>query len=87
MFGSEAGTNFRLPEQLQERLRAHEYLRLLNDDLEHMAELSQKAHAQVIEARNSGVTEQTQNKYIPGELVLALARYFNMMVMLSDVAT
>ena len=70
MFGSEAGTYFRLPEQLPERLRAHEYLRLLDDDLRHLAELSQKAHAQVIEARRSGVTEETQNKYLPGELVL-----------------
>ena len=48
-----------------------EYLKLLNADLlQRLHELSQQVHAQVIAKRKSGVTEETQNVFMNGELVL-----------------
>lgn len=69
-FGSEAGVYFRLPERLAESARSHEYLRLLDEDLQRLTELSRSSHAKVINSRRTAVTESSQNLYLRGELVL-----------------
>ena len=70
MFGSEAGVYFRLPEKLAESARSHEYLRLLDEDLHRLSEMSRSAHNRVTSSRRTEVTEDTQNVYLRGELVL-----------------
>ena len=70
MFGSEAGTYLRLPERLREGEKSHTYLRLLDEDLQRLAEISREAHREVVAKRRTPVSEATQNVYMPGELVL-----------------
>ena len=70
MFGSFAGTYFRMPEHLAESARSQEYLRLLDEDLQRLSELSRKAHSKVISSRRTAVTEENRNVYLRGELVL-----------------
>lgn len=70
MFGSEAGIYFKLPEFLAESARSHEYLRLLNEDLQRLSELSRLAHSKVVRSRRTPVTDETRNVYLRGELVL-----------------
>ena len=70
MFGSEQGTYFKLPPALCESEKSHVYLRLLDEDLQRLLELSRQAHLEVIAKRRTPVTEATQNIYSPGDLVL-----------------
>ena len=70
MFGSEAGVYFKMPEFLAGSARSHEYLRLLDEDLQRLSDISRKAHAKVIDSRRTVVTDDTRNVYLRGELVL-----------------
>ena len=70
MFGSDAGTYFKLPDNLAEGDRSHTYIKLLNEDLHRLQEISRLVHADVIAKRRSAVTPATQNVFLPGELVL-----------------
>ena len=70
MFGSESGVYFKLPSALAESKRSHEYLRLLDEDLRNLSELSREAHSKVITSRRTAVSPETQNVYLRGELVL-----------------
>ena len=70
MFGSEQGTYFKLPPALREGEKSQAYLRLLNEDLQHLLELSRQAHLEVIAKRRTPITEARQNVYMPGDLVL-----------------
>ena len=66
MFGSEAGIYFKLPEFLAESARSHEYLRLLNEDLQRLSELSRLAHSKVVRSRRTPITDETRNVYLRG---------------------
>jgi hypothetical protein len=70
MFGSEAGTYHRLPKNLPTGSRAPEFLRVLDEDLKRLAELTTARHALIIQSRSSAVTKDTQNCYQPGDFVL-----------------
>jgi hypothetical protein len=62
-------TYTKLPEHLASSTRSPEFLRLLDQDLTRLWELSRSTHQKVSE-RRTHVTPLTRNVYNPGELVL-----------------
>jgi hypothetical protein len=72
MFGSEGGSRLHLPDSLQPLpgTRGGELLEQLNEDLTRLRVIARAAHAAVIAQRRSQVTPETQNVYLPNELVL-----------------
>ena len=70
MFGSEAGTYFKLPEKLAVSERSDAFLVLLNEDLKRLEAIIRGTHATVVEQRRSRVDPEAHNVYLPGELVL-----------------
>lgn len=71
-FGSTDGTYLRLPEHLAESSKSPEFLRLLDEDLQRLRAISAETHRKIIAERQSCVTPETQNIYLPGELFLVL---------------
>ena len=72
VFGSEGGSRLHLPDSLQPLpgTRGGELLEQLNEDLTRLRIIARAAHAAVIAQRRSQVTPETQNVYLPNELVL-----------------
>lgn len=73
MFGSYAGTYFRVPATLPPAERASEYIKSLNVDLERLKSIMAATHAKIRQQRSNEVTPDTQNKFLPGEMVLMKA--------------
>ena len=70
MFGSDAGTYFKLPEKLAVSERSDAFLVLLNEDLKRLEAIIRSTHATVVEQRKSHVDPKSHNVYLPGELLL-----------------
>jgi hypothetical protein len=69
-FGDAAATYFKLPESGNVPELFNSYLSLLNDNLVAIRSLSYKYQQALIKKRSNTVTEATQNKFQPGDLVL-----------------
>ena len=70
-FGSEAGTYFRLPTDIDPSTLSNEWLRIVNTDLAYIRQTSKKFQDELIRSRVSGgPTPSTQNRYQPGDFVL-----------------
>ena len=70
-FGSEAGTYFRLPTDIDPSTLSNELLRIVNTDLAYIRQTSKKFQDELIRSRVSGgPTPSTQNRYQPGDFVL-----------------
>ena len=68
-FGTESGAYFLLPTSMPPHVASNERLKLLNDDLRLVRELSYKHKAKIIESRLPS-NPVSQNKFQPGDLVL-----------------
>ena len=69
-FGSEDGTYFKLPEGLSVRDKSETWLKLLNEDLRIVREISSKYQQDLIAERLATTPEELQNKFQPTDMVL-----------------
>ena len=73
MFGQAAATYFKIPDGLTDRERTHEYVRLLNDNLELLREISAAHQQRLIRERTAGnPTPEQHNRYQKGDFVLVI---------------
>lgn len=73
MFGQAAETYFKVPEGLTDKERAHEYIRLLNDNLEVLRAISAKHQQRLVQERTANnPTPEQHNRYQPGDFVLVI---------------
>jgi len=69
-FGTEDATYLRLPQGLSDTATAHEYVRLLDDNLRTLWDIAQKHQRTLIAKRGGNEDPAKQNQYQPGDLVL-----------------
>jgi hypothetical protein len=69
-FGSHVATYFRMPAQLEDKERTHTFVRLLDENLRTLREISQIHQSQIKEARLAKTPEEKQNQFCPGDFIL-----------------
>ena len=69
-FGTEDSTYFKLPEPVTEASNTQEFIRLLDENLRVIWELSKKHQTEVKNKRANDSDPNRQNKYQPGDFVL-----------------
>lgn len=69
-FGTEDSTYMRLPATRSPAEEAHEFVRLLDEDLRSLWDTSKKYQSGLIEKRGGNIDPQKQNRYQQGDLVL-----------------
>jgi len=69
-FGTDDSTYMRLPETRNAKEEAHEFVRLLDQDLRSLWDTSKKFQAGIIAKRGGNMDPEKQNRYQRGDLVL-----------------
>lgn len=70
-FGSADATYFRMPEEGgTDMQRIHAYIKLLNDNLRHLQDVSRQFQAKLVAERTATSIPEKQNQFQPGDLVL-----------------
>jgi len=69
-FGSAEATYFRMPERGDSVHSAHAYIRLLDDNLKLLNDISKRHQEKIVQKRTAATPLDKQNKYQPGDLVL-----------------
>ena len=71
MFGQASETYFKIPDSLSDRDRTHEYVRLLNDNLEVLRQVSSDHQQRLVRERTAAnPTPEQHTRYQKGDLVL-----------------
>lgn len=68
-FGSADSTHFDVPKTLDKKAEAHKYLKLLNEDLQLVRDVSSKFQLELIAKRTADNEDSKQNIYQPGDFV------------------
>jgi hypothetical protein len=69
-FGADDETYLRMPDQLDDSQRTHDYVRLLNNNLRHLTAVSTKYQHALVLQRTASTPPELQNQYQPGDYVL-----------------
>jgi hypothetical protein len=69
-FGSQDAIYLTMPDGLDPRERAHEFVRRLDDNLQHLRAVSKQFQDQLVHERTNSTPAETQNRYQAGDFVL-----------------